>query len=90
MFSIEIKDEREAPWKRSDLKFSCSIFSIFRYVYLSILNPIKAGGSESMYSLGKKALENSYSGEMHVYSPVFQGQLIEKKGVLIVVLITTY
>ena len=36
-----------------------------------------------MYSLGggrhKKALEISYRVEMHVYSPVFKGQLIEKK-----------
>ena len=41
-------------------------------------NPIKAGGSESMYSL-KKALENRYKAEMHVHSPIYQGQLIEKK-----------
>ena len=41
-----------------------------------------------MYSLGgashapppqKKALDNSYRVEMHLYSPIFQGQLIEKK-----------
>jgi len=35
-----------------------------------------------MYSLGgggwKKALENRYMVEMHVHSPIFQGQLIEK------------
>ena len=53
-------------------------------------NPIKAGGSESItwkYLLilklschvYKRALENRYKVEMHVYSPVFQGQLIEKK-----------
>ena len=46
-------------------------------------------GSESMYSRRggashapppyKKAFENSYRVEMHVYSLVFQGQLIEKK-----------
>ena len=50
-------------------------------------NPIKAGGSESMYSLGgrlaplpplKKALEKRYRVEMHVHA-IFQGQLIEKK-----------
>ena len=59
------------------------------WIFSSRVNPIKAGGSESMYSLGgrashapdpkKKTLENSYRVEMHVYSPVFQGQLIEKK-----------
>ena len=46
------------------------------------INPIKAGGSESMYSLGgyfappssrKNALENRYRVEMHVHSPIFQG-----------------
>ena len=40
-------------------------------------NPIKAGGSESMYSLG--ALENRYRVEMHVHSPICQCQLIEEK-----------
>ena len=35
------------------------------------LNPIKAGGSESMYSLEKKALENRHRIEMHVNSPIF-------------------
>ena len=41
---------------------------------LSVFNPIKAGESESMYSL-----ESMYRVEMHVHSPIFQGQLIEKK-----------
>ena len=40
------------------------------------LNPIKAGGPESMYS---REGGGRYSVEMHVYSPVFQGQLIKKK-----------
>ena len=68
------------------LKEILSDLTWFNYFSL-IINPIKAGGSESMYSLGwgvprpppqKKALENSYRVKMHV-SPVFQGQLIEKK-----------
>ena len=52
---------------------------------IQLVNPIKAGASESMYSLGggvslpEKARENRYKVEMHVYSPIFQGQLIEKK-----------
>ena len=37
------------------------------------------GGGASQAPLQKKALEISYRVEMHVYSPVFQGQLIEKK-----------
>ena len=41
---------------------------------LSVFNPIKAGESESMYSL-----KSMYRVEMHVHSPIFQGQLIEKK-----------
>ena len=40
-------------------------------------NPIKAGGSESMYR--KKALENRYRVEVHVHNPICQCQLIEKK-----------
>ena len=52
-----------------------------------IINPIKAGESESMYSLGggclappwKKALENRYGVEMHVHSPICHGQLKENK-----------
>ena len=50
------------------------------------LTPIKAGGSESVYSLRgeprplpKKALENRYKVEMHAHSPMFQGQHKEKK-----------
>ena len=55
---------------------------------MSLLNPNKAGGSESMYRLWgggvprpplEKALENRFRGEMYVHSPVFQGKLIEKK-----------
>ena len=53
---------------------------------LRSLNPIKAGGSEPIYSMGgvtrppkKKALENRYRVKMHVHSPIFQGQLIEEK-----------
>ena len=46
-------------------------------------NPKKAGGSKSIYSLGGRfappPLENRYRAEMHVHSPIFQGQLIEKK-----------
>ena len=41
-------------------------------------NPIKAGGLNLCIAWGK-ALENSYRVEMHVSSPVFQGQLIKKK-----------
>ena len=51
---------------------------------------MKAGGSESIYRLSgafhappppyKKALANRYRVEMHVHSPIFQGQLIEKKN----------
>ena len=43
---------------------------------LYIFNPIKAGGSESFL---KKALEIRYRVKMHVHSPIFQGQLFEKK-----------
>ena len=50
------------------------------------INPIKARGFESMYRRGglprppppKKALENMHMAEIHVHSPIFQGQLIEK------------
>ena len=50
-----------------------------------LVNPIKAGWSESMNSLGgapplEKALENSYRVEMHVHSLIFQDQLKEKKS----------
>jgi len=51
----------------------------------SILNPVKAGGSESMYSRGgrlapppppqKNAVENRYWVEMHVHCPIFPGQI---------------
>ena len=49
-------------------------------------NPIKDGGSESMYNWGgasqaplEKALENIYWVKMHGYNAIFQGQVIEKK-----------
>ena len=46
--------------------------------FISILiNPLKAGGSESMYSLEERPLENRV--EMHVHSPIFHGQLKENK-----------
>ena len=59
------------------IKYKLKVFSI-------LINPIKAGGSESMCRLGgrttpppcKKALQNV---KMHVHSPIFQGQLIENK-----------
>ena len=38
-------------------------------------NPVKGGGSESMYRMGGGASHMN----MDVYSPIFQGQLIEKK-----------
>ena len=53
---------------------------------MAFLNPKQAGGSESMYSLGggafgappiEKGLRERV--EMNVHSPIFQGQLIEKK-----------
>ena len=44
----------------------------------NLVNPKQAGGYESMYSL-RGALENRYRVEMHVHSPIFQGQLKEKK-----------
>ena len=46
------------------------------YLKRANFNPIKAGGSESMYSLDK-GLENRYRVEMHVHSQIFQGQLID-------------
>ena len=52
---------------------------------VSKLNPIKAGVSESMYNLGERFAphplekENRYRVEIHVNSPIFPGQLIEKK-----------
>ena len=60
----------------------------FDHPYLQVFDPLKTRGSESMYILGgrptppppsKKALEIRYRVEMHVHSPIFQGQLIEKK-----------
>jgi len=49
-----------------------------------LVNPIKAGGSESMNSLGgapppRKGLREYYRVEMHVHSLIFQDQLKEKK-----------
>ena len=49
---------------------------IHRY---NFLNPLKAVGSESMYSL-MWALQIRYKVKKHVHSPIFQGQLIEKKN----------
>ena len=37
----------------------------------------RLGGAS--HPLKKKALENRYRVEIHVHSPIFQGQLIEKK-----------
>ena len=43
----------------------------------------REGGGNPAPSSYKKAVEYSYRAEMHVYSPIFQGQLIEglKKSV---------
>ena len=37
----------------------------------------REGGGNPAPSSYKKAVEYSYRAEMHVYSPIFQGQLIE-------------
>ena len=49
-------------------------------------NPVKVGVSKSIYSWGafcappqQKALDYRYRVEMHVHSPIFHGQLKEKK-----------
>ena len=66
----------------------CDHIEVERFIINTILvNPKQAGGSESMYSQGgrlappplEKGLENRYRVEMHVHSPIFQGQLEEKK-----------
>ena len=76
-------------WQLINKLFFIKIFLNFkRLECLRKINPKQAGGSESMYSLGgsvwrppplEKALENRFRVEMHVHSPIFQGQLKEKK-----------
>jgi len=39
----------------------------------------RRGGESHVPPSLKKDLENRYRFEMHVYGPIFQGQLIEKK-----------
>ena len=49
------------------------------WFHLLLINPIKAGGLNLCIAWGGEALENSYRVEMHDHSPIFQGQIIEKK-----------
>ena len=68
---------RKGPISTFNANFSTMKFD---ELFLVHFNPIKAGGSESMYSLrgGRLALENRYRVEMHVHSPIFYGQLKDR------------
>ena len=49
----------------SEQKYNKEVLVQFPIREREVIKPKQAGGSESMYSLGKKALENRYRVEMH-------------------------